>query len=327
MIVAEFDSPWKEALDDFLQPFFGLFAPLIERMIDWETVPESLDNELAKLFPDSPTGKGIVDRLYKVRLRNGSFSWVLIHIEVQSQRDDDFSERVFRYFYRLRDKFDLPLICFVVLADDSPSWRPDEYVYDYAGTRMQFTFPIVKLTDYRSRIAELEESSNPFALIVLAHLQSQSARQPEARLDWKRRITRNLLERELDEDARWKVLRLVDWLLDLPIELNDVYWYEVREWKERKTMPYVTGLERMLKEEGRKEGRQEGRQEGWQEGRQEGAREELLNGLRIVFDFKFGEAGKEFFKELKTIADLAKLKEIQGVILASTDLDVLRKLL
>ena len=92
-------------------------------------------------------------------------------------------------------------------------------------------------------------------------------------------------------------------------------------------MPYVTGLERMLKEEGRKEGRQEGRQEGWQEGRQEGAREELLNGLRIVFDFKFGEAGKEFFKELKTIADLAKLKEIQGVILASTDLDVLRKLL
>ncbi len=194
--MVELDSPWKEALDDFLQPFLGMFAPGIEARIDWSSEPESLDNELAKLFPDSAHGKRFVDRLFKVRLRDGSNFWVLIHIEVQAQRDDDLAERVFRYFYRLRDKFDLRLMCLVVLADENLSWRPAEYLYEFEGTRLQLTYPVVKLADYRDRTDELEASGNVFALIVLAHLQSQKVKENEGRLDWKRRITRNLLSRQ-----------------------------------------------------------------------------------------------------------------------------------
>ena len=130
----EVDGPWKEALDDLLQPFLGMFSAGIEGRIDWNELPESLDNELAKLFPDSAIGKNFLDRLYKVRLRDGSNIWVLIHVEVQAQRDDYFPERFFRYFYRIRDKFDLPLMCIVVLADESPSWRPSEYIYEFEGT-------------------------------------------------------------------------------------------------------------------------------------------------------------------------------------------------
>jgi len=38
------------------------------------------------------------------------------------------------------------------------------------GCELRFTYPIVKLRDYRARRAELEASDNPFATVVLAHL-------------------------------------------------------------------------------------------------------------------------------------------------------------
>ena len=71
-MATEYDSPWKEALDDFLQLFLALFFPTMERHIDWSVPPESLDTELAKLFPDGIVGKGFLDRLFKVRLLDGT---------------------------------------------------------------------------------------------------------------------------------------------------------------------------------------------------------------------------------------------------------------
>jgi hypothetical protein len=38
------------------------------------------------------------------------------------------------------------------------------------GSRVSFTFPIVKLLDYRARWQDLERSTNPFATVVMAHL-------------------------------------------------------------------------------------------------------------------------------------------------------------
>ncbi len=35
----EFDSPWKEALDEFLRQFLLFFFPDIERLIDWSVPP------------------------------------------------------------------------------------------------------------------------------------------------------------------------------------------------------------------------------------------------------------------------------------------------
>lgn len=323
----EFDSPWKEALDGLLEPFLMMFAPALALRIDWAVLPEALDGELARLFPDAVAGKRIVDRLYKVLLRDGNSLWILIHIEVQAQREDDFTERVFRYFYRLRDKFDLPLTCIAVLADDSPSWRPAEYVYEFEGTRLHFAFPAIKLLDYRHRIAELETSDNPFSLIVLAHLQTQSLRDNDSRLDWKRRITHNLLQRTLDEDRRAKVLRLVDWLIDLPVEWNDVYWDEVRDWKERNIMPFVSIFEKKAQEEGMRQGLEQGLERGLEKGLEKGRREELLAGLEVALDLKFNEAGRNLFQELLRVADLDKLKAVQRAIKSSASPDELRRYL
>jgi hypothetical protein len=319
----EYDSPWKEALDAFLRLFLQMFFLDIERIIDWSVPPESLDNELARLFPGAAIGKRFVDRLFKVRLLDQSEVWLLIHIEVQTQYEADFPERVFYYYIRLKVKFALPLSCLVVLADTRPNWRPDTYKCEFARTKIQFSYPVVKLADYRDRIEELERSDNLFALIVLAHLQSQSATEISDRLEWKRRITQNLLERNLDEERSGKVLRLVDWMLELPVELNEVFWSEMKEWSEGKAMPYVTGLEKMLM----KKGIQRGRKQGLKAGRTEGERAGFLAGLELALELKFKKAGKSFFAELKEITDVSRLRALHEAIRDVATIAELRKML
>ena len=47
--VHDFDSPWKEALEDFLQPALELFQPHVAQAIDWSCPPVFLDKELQSI--------------------------------------------------------------------------------------------------------------------------------------------------------------------------------------------------------------------------------------------------------------------------------------
>src|SRR5207253_1152369 len=102
-----------------------------------------------------------------------------------------------------------------------PEWRPAQYVTEVWGCGKTFTFRPVKLTDWAGRLAELEASESPFALVVLAHLQAQATRHDdEARRAEKVRLLKGLYGHNFDaEDMRQRV-RFVDWLLDLPRELE-----------------------------------------------------------------------------------------------------------
>lgn len=44
-ITSDFDSPWKEALETYLEDFFAFFFPAIHMEIDWSQRPEFLDKE------------------------------------------------------------------------------------------------------------------------------------------------------------------------------------------------------------------------------------------------------------------------------------------
>ena len=52
---------------------------------------------------------------------------------------------------------------------------------------------MVKLLDYRDRWQALEQDSNPFALVVMAHLKTQATRRNATDLkEWKLRLIRTL---------------------------------------------------------------------------------------------------------------------------------------
>ena len=257
--MTEYDSPWKEFLDAFLKPFMEFGFRDLHDAIDWSQPVIALDKELQQI----DAGLRTVDKLVEVSLLDGASKWLLIHVEVQSQRVEKFAERMFVYYYRIRDKYDKPLVSLAVLGDNHPDWRPDCYTESHFGCREEFRFPIIKLLDYAEDIAGLERSDNVFATMVLAHLLTQqTAGDPVNREQWKLRLMRSLYERGKSSDEIRQMFRVIDWMMDLPPALAIQFESALEQIEKEKKMPYVTSIERRAKEEGREEGREEGQEKG-----------------------------------------------------------------
>ncbi len=66
----EYDSPWKEIIEQFFEAFMTFFFPEIHQKIDWTRNYEFLDQELQKVVREAITKTRRVDKLVKVWLNN-----------------------------------------------------------------------------------------------------------------------------------------------------------------------------------------------------------------------------------------------------------------
>jgi len=200
-----------------------------------------------------------VDKLVKVWLKTGQELWVLIHLEVQGQRATDFATRVYVYHFRIFDRFNAPVATFVILTDEEQNWRPTEYRAELLGTKLQFEFSTTKLLDYGDRWDELEQSDNPFAVVVQAHLIALRTRnKPQDRLQSKWQLTRRLYERGFSKREIIALYRFLDWVLTLPKGLTDEFEDRLTAYEEERKMKYVTSIERRGIEKGVQIGLQKG---------------------------------------------------------------------
>jgi hypothetical protein len=208
----EQDSPWKEALEKYFRPFMELFFPEIHDDIDWKSGYAFLDKELEKIVRDARTGGRRVDKLVRVRLRNGKDSLLLIHIEIQGYTDSGFGLRMYIYNYRLFDRYRMPVISLAVLTDTSQSFRPSGYVSERYGCEIRFGFPVIKLAEWRNKWEELEKNTNPFAVVVMAHLKAQEfgKGKEDERKKWKFYLIRMLYERGYTRKDILELCRFVD---------------------------------------------------------------------------------------------------------------------
>ena len=113
--VTDYDSPWKEALDQWFPLFVAFFFPQTHREIDWSRGYETLDTELQQVVRDAELGRRYADKLVKVWLLDGTEGWLLVHVEVQGQREAGFERRVFVYNYRIFDRYNKPVASLAVL--------------------------------------------------------------------------------------------------------------------------------------------------------------------------------------------------------------------
>jgi hypothetical protein len=248
---ADYDNPWKEALSLYFQDFMTFFFPSIEINIDWERGYEFLDKEFQQIIRESELGKREADKLVKVWRRDGEEVWVLIHVEVQSQEQSEFAERMYVYNNRIFDVYRRPVVSLAILADEKLSWRPDRYCYELWGCRVELQFPMVKLLDYSERMEELEGSNNPFAVMVAAHLTTQRTRKNvRSRYEGKLSIAKSLYQRGYNRQDILELLRLIDWMMSLPELAEQNFQQEIRRYEEDLQMPYVTSFERLARQEG-----------------------------------------------------------------------------
>jgi hypothetical protein len=242
---SDYDNPWKLVLETYLQDFFAFFFPDILVQIDWSQPHEFLDKEFQQVVREAELGKRLVDKLVKVWRCDGEEAWVLVHVEVQSQEESGFAERMYIYNYRIYDRYNRQVASLAVLGDERSTWRPRDFGYEIFGCQVQFQFPIVKLLDYADQWQSLEESQNPFATVVMAHLKTQETRDNgEERKNWKLFLIKRLYEKGFQRLDIQNLFRFIDWLMALPDAIDEQFWQELTRYEEERRMPYITGVER-----------------------------------------------------------------------------------
>lgn len=275
----DFDSPWKEALEYYFPQFMALLFPEAHAEIDWSRPHEFLDTELQKIVRDAESGRRHTDKLVKVFTLGGVETWVLIHVEIQGKADRHFNRRMYRYHYRLQDRHpNRRIASFAILTDRNPVRQLGHYRQTLWHTEIDFKFPVIRLQDWHDHRTDLENSPNPFALVVLAQLDAHRTRQDDsARKAGKFGLIRLLLSRDYARQDIMELLRVIDWLMQLPDELERQLTDEIKQ-LEAETMTYVMSIERLALEQGKLEGRMEGRMEGKIEGKAEGKAEGKIEG-------------------------------------------------
>ncbi len=110
------DGLWKRVVGELFEDFLLFFAEDLYEAIDFSEAPDFLQQELFKEILDEKKGTNYADQIVKVRLKDGEEKWILVHIEVEGSSNGDFPKRMFRYFYRIFDKYDHEIVAFAVLT-------------------------------------------------------------------------------------------------------------------------------------------------------------------------------------------------------------------
>lgn len=285
----EWDGPWKEALDS-LELVFELFWPDVPGEVDLAKGWASLEQELQKLTPDSSSGLLRVDKLFEMAAI-GSGDPRLAHFEAQMAKDLELPWRMFRYGRRAGEHFNQPVGRFAILGDDDPRWRPASYREGVLGCEDTFTFRVVKLSEWRERMGELEPGDNLFGLFLCAHLETMATRgDVPRRQDAKFRILANLVRRDVLQADFQRWYRLIDWILKLPEDANRAVWLRVEELMEPKPMSHVTFAEIY--------------------GREKGIRQGIKDSIREALEAKFPQEGLALAAELEDVQDVERLKSL-----------------
>ncbi len=294
------DSAWKDILDVYFQAFMEFFYLEIAEKIDWFAGYEMLDKELQAITTDAMIGKRFVDKLFKVKTLKGQEEVILIHIEIQGKKEEEFSKRLFQYYCKLFTKRDQSILTSAILTDDNHTWHPKQYHRETLGfSVLNFNFQTCKLLDYQDKKPELAGVENPFAIVVLAHLAFiNTKKDPKARFLLKYQLTRQLYEKGYSRDYVINLLKVIDWVLVMPEDLALEYKLKICELEEVKEMSYVTSFERIGRKEGLQQGLQEGREKGRKQGLEEGLKQGLEQGLEKGLEKGFEKCRYEVARNL-----------------------------
>ncbi len=302
----DFDSPWKEALEKFLRPFLALCFPTIEAGIDWSRDVVFLDKELQALQHDAEDGRKYVDKLVRVFSRDGTESWILVHVEVQAQPDPNLPERMFQYHQRLDQVHRHPVVSLAVLADADPEYRPHTYSRSLWGCGVRFEFPVCKLLDLPEEW--FQRPGDPIARVIQAHRAAlrtawDSPQRRMRKLELLLHLKQEEEAGELGRDEVHQVLRLLDWLLQLSEAEEIKLRQELAQLKPEKSMPFVTSFERFARLEGQREG--------------------LRRALRDVLLARFGPIPEEMAGAIESCSDADQLGRWHRVAVTAPTLDVI----
>ena len=161
---------------------------------------------------------------------------------------------MFIYAIRIFELFHQLPVSLAILCDGKRDWRPSSYSLTTPESSLEFNFKAVKLLDYETQWSQLEQSRNPFAVVVMSHLKTRETKNSAIdRKPWKVRLVKRLYELGYDRSKVLNLFRFVDWVMILPEGLKRTFWDEMKTYEEERKMPYITSVEEIGYDRGKTE--------------------------------------------------------------------------
>ncbi|HLC15687.1 MAG TPA: hypothetical protein VJL89_05620 [Thermodesulfovibrionia bacterium] len=308
------DELWKKIIKDLFEDFIGFFMPDLYPHIDFSMGYTFLDKELHKLFPKLKGKKRYPDHLVKVHLKDGAEQWILIHIEVQGYVEDDFSVRMFTYFYRIFDKYQQAIAALCIFIDSDANFNPARFEYEFYQTRLVCDYRTYKLLAQDEQ--RLIESDNPFAMAALAGLYHlKSGQIIKKKLELKIKLLRLLLSKGFSKDKITHLFLFLDSLLTLPEQMEKAFEEEVKNQLGGKESMGLSPLDSPFARKIYLEGHKEGEING------------LLRSIQLNLTIRFGSESLAFMKLIEKIKDIERLQNILEHIIKADTIEEVKGLL
>ncbi len=309
-LLDNYDNAWKDIIKAHFASFLSFYFPDVGEEIDLTYPPEFLEKELQKLSPHNIGPGRLADLLVKVHHRSDVHQHIYTHVEVQGRKEPGFADRLFQYAYRIYDRFHSFPVTLVVLTDDDHSFHPSSFEISDAKRYMRVEFHTAKLLYLKEKIKTAENRDNPFAFITAAQLEMNALRRRrekrsddvEERYACKKRLVLRLYRCGYGADYIRSLLLFLDWIVQLPKELEHKLIDEIAEETGGKVMPYITSWERIGMERGLEKGMERGKKEGEIKGRIEEKREVLTRLTTRKFDLTPQE--RAFIRKVEDVAKL-----------------------
>lgn len=204
------DRLFKELISTFFVEFLDLFLPQVASQIDRDSI-QFLPQDV---FTDVTSGeKKEIDLLAQVRYQQQE-TYFLIHVENQSYTESEFAKRMFKYFARLHEKYDLPIYPVVIFSFDEPKRAESQnYRVTFGDLKvLEFQFAAIQLNRLSWR--DFLTQHNPVAAALMAKMNIAVSERPQVKAECLRLLTTLRLD-----PAR---MQLVSGFIDTYLRLDDI---------------------------------------------------------------------------------------------------------
>jgi hypothetical protein len=236
-----YDRLWKGITTDHFKDFLAMFLPKLYRKVDFNKPFIFLEKELRAVV----VGKTltIADKLVKVGLKDGTEKWVFVHIEFENSHNPAIKERMFAYYYRIREKYSKDIVALVVYTGAEVPSKANIYEKKDFDTSVLYKFSTYEIV--KQHEIDLINNPNPFAIVILANLYVlRTQGNDEARLTLKQKIYDLAKKRKYPKEQATNLILFITELMKLPTKLEKTFTTYISKSQKSNDMMPITQASR-----------------------------------------------------------------------------------
>ena len=305
------DALWKDLIERFFYQMLLRAIPSFYNDADTSKPVRFLDKELRQVIKRVGERAKVADYLVDVPLKDGTNTWILLHLEIQGKKGGNLAFRMYHYRSLVFVMYKRPMAALAIITDDRPANEETYYSENTYETRIDYRYNRLVVKDLKDE--ELLASENPFDLALFAAKKSLNHKNDEKRKYlYQKELIRLLKNRNWSQEDRYDLFLFIDRIIALRDEnlIEDIRKDGDELWEGEDYMPITTAerAERTYTHRGYRMGIAQGIEKGIEKGREKGREEGLEQGERLG---KLDTARKMLDRgmDIVLIADLTGLPE------------------